>query len=100
MPGGDADPERQRRADLGGSALELEREVDGVALLDRHDHAAVTEPLGDSHATLAGDLAGQRPERAEDPPGGVVAEGRRVVREPGEVDEGEGAGDAHAVPEA
>ena len=64
-------------------------------LVDRHDHAAVAEPLGDAHAALAGDLADEGAERAEDPPGRVVAEGGGVVREPREVDEGKGAGDAH-----
>ena len=34
-------------------------------------------------------------ERAEDPAGGVVAEGRGVVREAGQVDEDERAGDTH-----
>ena len=61
-----------------------------VGLVDGDDHAAVAEPLGDAHAALAGDLAGDRAERAEDPPGGVVAVGGGVVREPGEVDEDEG----------
>ena len=61
------------------------------------DHAAVAEPLGDAHAALAGDLAHDRPERAQDPAGRVVAEGRGVVREPGQVDEDEGAGNTHAV---
>ena len=37
-------------------------------------------------------------ERAEDPPGSVVAERGGVVREPGEIDEGEGARNAHAPP--
>ena len=64
-------------------------------LLDGHDHAPVAEPLGDAHALLAGDLPAQRAERAEDPPGGVVAEGGRVVREPGEVDEDERARHSH-----
>ena len=36
-------------------------------------------------------------EGAEDPPGGVVAEGGGVVREPREVDEREGAGDSHCA---
>ena len=70
----------------------------GVDLLDGHDHAAVAEPLGDAHAPLAGDLADERAERAEDPPGGVVAERGGVVGEPGEVDECEGAGNAHDSP--
>ena len=60
-------------------------------------HAAVAEPLGDAHAAIGRHLADDRPERAEDPAGGVVAEGRRVVREPGEVDEDERAGHTHAA---
>ena len=81
VPGGHADSQRQRRTDLGSPMLEVEGEGNGVDLLDRHHHAAVAEPLGDPHATLAGDLADERPERAEDPPGGVVAERGGVVRE-------------------
>jgi len=74
-------------AQTSGSVLEVEGEGHGVALLDRHDHAAVTQPLGDPHTALAGDLARQRPERAENPPRCVVAECRCVVRETGQIDE-------------
>jgi hypothetical protein len=62
--------------------LQLKGERDGVCLVDGHDHAAVTEPLGDAHPALGRDLADDRAERAEDAPGRVVAEGSRVVREP------------------
>ena len=57
VAGGHADAQRQRCADLGGAVLQVEGERHGVDLLDRHDHAPVTEPLGDAHASLAGDLA-------------------------------------------
>ena len=82
VAGGHADAQLQRSAHLGRAVLELEREGDARLLLDRDDHAAVAQPLGDAHAALAGDLAGERAERAEQPPGRVVAERRRVVREP------------------
>ena len=80
-----------------GTVLEVEREGDGVGLIDGDDHAAVTEPLGDAHAAVGRDLADDRPERAEQAPGGVVAERGRVVREPREVQEDERAGHPHAV---
>ena len=83
--------------DLGRAVLEVEREGDGVGLLDGDDHAAVAEPLGDPHAAVGRHLADDRPERAEQPPGGVVAEGGRVVGEPGEVHEDERAGHPHGA---
>ena len=95
VTGGDAGPQRERRAHVGGALFELERERERVGLLDADDHAAVAEPLGDAHAAFGRHLADDRAERAEDPPGRVVAEGSGVVREPGQVDEDERAGDTH-----
>ena len=91
------DAQRERGAHVGGPALELEGERDRVDLLDRDRHEAVAEPLGDAHAPIGRDLADDRPERAQDPAGRVVAEGRGVVREPGQVDEDERARHTHAV---
>ena len=55
---GDADPQRQRGAHLAGPLVEVEGGGDAVGLVDGDDHAAVAEPLGDAHATVGGDLAG------------------------------------------
>ena len=94
---GDPGAHRERRTDVGGALAEIEREGDGVGLVDGDDHAAVTEPLGDADAALGRDLAHDRPKGAEQPSGGVVAERAGVVGEPGEVDEHERAGDTHAL---
>ena len=97
VAGRQAGPDGQRRTDVGGPLLEVEDELDGVALVDGHDHAAVTEPLGDAHAAIGGDRAHDAAERAEDTARGIVAEGSGVVRESGQVDEHERAGDTHEV---
>src|SRR5690606_2446627 len=60
---------------------------DCEVLLDRHDHATVTQPLGDAHATLGCNLAWERAEGAEDAPGRLVSVRGRVVREPRQVEE-------------
>ena len=97
MTGCDAGADGERVADLGRPALEVEREADGVVLLDGHAHAAVAEPLGDPHSPFGSDRSDDRAKRAQDAPGRVVAEGRRVVREPGQVHEHEGSGNAHVI---
>src|SRR5262245_21804626 len=78
--------------------LQLHRELDAVDLLDGDDHAAVTQPLGDANAVVAGNVASDGPERAEQAARGVIAECCRVVREAGEVHERKGAWYAHALP--
>lgn len=95
MTRGDTHAERERCAYLCRTLFEFEREGDAVLLFDRHDHAAVAEPLRDANAALAGDLTRERPKRAEQPTGGVVTERGRVVGEAGEIGEREGAGDTH-----
>ncbi len=95
MTGGEAGADRERGAHVGGLLLEVEHELDGVALVDRDDHAAVTEPLRDAHPSFRRHLADDPPEGAEDAAGCVVAERCGVVRESGQVDEHERAGDTH-----
>ncbi len=76
---------------------EVGRELDAGSLLDGDDHAPVAEPLGDPDASLGGDFANQCAKCAEDPSGGVVAIGSRVVRESRQVDEDEGPRNSHPV---
>jgi hypothetical protein len=76
--------------------LELHRKDNCVGLVDGDDHETVTQPFGDANPAFRGDIAGNGPKRGEQLAGGVVAVHFREMREPGKVDEGEGAGDAHA----
>ena len=97
MTGGEAGADGQRSTHVGGLLLEIEHELDGIGLIDRHDHAAVTQPLGDAHTAIGGDRAHDAAERAEDATRRIVAERSGVVRESGQVDEDERAGDTHDI---
>ena len=57
MTGRNAGPPGERSSDAGGPSLEVHHKLDGAELVDGDDHAAVTEPLGDSNTTLGCDLA-------------------------------------------
>ena len=97
MASGKADAQGEWCAHLGRPVLQFECEGDARLLVDRDDHAAVTEPLRDAHAALAGDLPGDGAKGAEDATGGIVAEGGGVVGESRQVDEGERPGHAHGA---
>lgn len=96
VSGGDAGAQREWRAHLRRTRVEIQRELDRVGLLDSDDHAAITEPLGDPHAAFGCDFADDGAECAEQPAGGVVAECRGVVGEARKIEEDERARDSHA----
>ena len=91
-----------RRASTSGSssswvsASSFAHRGDELRGLDRHEHAAVAEPLRDAHAEVGRDLAHRAAEQREHPHRLVVAELVAERREAREVDEREPALDSHA----
>jgi hypothetical protein len=94
-PGGQAYPQRQRRARSRRPAFQFQRKGDGIGLLDRYDHATVTQPFGDSDTPFRGDFTRHGAKRTEQSPRSVVASDCGVVRETRQVHEGEGPRYAH-----
>jgi len=88
-PGSQAYPQRQRRARSRRPTFQFQRKGDGVGLLNRYDHATVTQPFGDADTPFRGDFSGHRAKRAEQSPRSVVASDCGVVRETRQVHEGE-----------
>ena len=95
MASRDAGTNGERRADVGCPVLQVGYELDRFALFHGYDHAAVAEPLGDSHSTIGSDHTDNATKGAQDAASGIVAERGCVVRESGQVDEHERAGDTH-----
>src|SRR5207248_7667260 len=87
----------ERKLELPGDELELADRRDELARLDRHQHAAVAEPLGDPDTEVGGDLAHAAAEQGEHANGFVVAELVAERGEAREIDERKPSLDSHGV---
>ena len=64
-------------------------------LLDRNDHASVSEPFCNSYACFRGHISGDGSPCGQKPPGSVVTLGGREISETGDVHKDESTGHAH-----
>ena len=85
----------ERGAGSPRALLEFHRKDDGVMLLDRNDHASVSEPFCNSYACFRGHIPGDGSPCGQQPPGSVVTLGGREIGETRDVHKDESTGHAH-----